>query len=320
MTGMQFHGPYLDELTTYRWLNGNHHGHTTRSDGQCSPAEEIEAYRRAGYDYLALSEHDLYFDPLEDQAPDGPLLLPAAEITSRSGQTLMFLGAHPDIPDAHRYSMAELARIAVLQDVIFIVDHPNWLYQANRLHAAFDEIVVCTEIRHVEIYTGVIERLAGDPFAVDVWDGLLSSGRRVFGHAVDDQHRPSDRFKGWNCVQVPLTVKAPTCRDILEALSVGRFVATTGVNVHSIGTSQHGDAILTDSDADAIAWRTNGGRLVCRTQGGSGQMTVRNFLALIDLESVNSDAKSTYLRIEYDGSNGRHAWSQPFWLSNALDR
>ena len=320
MAGMQFCGPYLDDLTAYRWLKGNHHGHTTRSDGGCLPAEEIEAYRRAGYDYLALSEHDLFCDPHEDQTPDGPLLLPAAEITSRAGQTLMFLGADPDIPRKRRHSMAELARIAASQDVTFIVDHPNWLYQANRLHAEFGEIVACPEIQHVEIYTGVIERLAGDPFAVDVWDALLSSGKRMFGHAVDDQHRPSDRFKGWNCVQIPVTGKAPTSRDILDALSNGRFVAAKGVKVHSIGTSQHGDVILTDSDADAIAWRTNHGRLLCRTEGGSGEMTVKDFLVLIDLELANGDTKSTYLRIEYEGSNSRRAWSQPFWLSEAIDQ
>ena len=314
MSDVRFCGPYLEEGRACRWLKGNHHGHTTRSDGHCTPDAEISAYRAAGYDYLALSEHDLFFDLRDDQTREGPLLLPAAEITSRMDQTLMFLGAGPDIPAKQRHSLAELARIAARQGAIFIVDHPNWLYKPGRHHVELDEIAACADVRHIEIYTGVIERLAGSPFALDVWDALLSIGRRVFGHAVDDQHGPSDRFKGWNCVQCPEDSRAATVSDVLEALDAGRFVASTGVDVHSIKTSCDGDRVLTTSDAHSIAWRCNGGRLVCRTGGGSGELAVADLLGCINVRSDLLDRGRIYLRIEYEGVGSERAWSQPFWL------
>ncbi len=39
---------------------GNLHTHTTCSDGVRSPEEAIAAYREAGYDFLAITDHRLY--------------------------------------------------------------------------------------------------------------------------------------------------------------------------------------------------------------------------------------------------------------------
>ena len=53
---------YCDPDTPYRWLRGNHHGHSTVSDGHLSPEENVRLYEEAGYDYLAFSEHDTLLD------------------------------------------------------------------------------------------------------------------------------------------------------------------------------------------------------------------------------------------------------------------
>ena len=40
-----------------RWFKANLHTHSTTSDGRQSPAETAEAYRTAGYDVLAMTDH-----------------------------------------------------------------------------------------------------------------------------------------------------------------------------------------------------------------------------------------------------------------------
>ena len=62
---------YFPPDMPHRWLRGNHHGHSTVSDGQQSPEENIRIYEAAGYDYLALSEHDTLLDvgPLQPRPP-----------------------------------------------------------------------------------------------------------------------------------------------------------------------------------------------------------------------------------------------------------
>ena len=40
-----------------QWYRANLHAHTTNSDGDLSPEDCAEFYRRAGYDILALTDH-----------------------------------------------------------------------------------------------------------------------------------------------------------------------------------------------------------------------------------------------------------------------
>jgi histidinol phosphatase-like PHP family hydrolase len=42
-----------------RFYKGNLHTHSTRSDGAREPADVCAAYRDAGYDFLALTDHFL---------------------------------------------------------------------------------------------------------------------------------------------------------------------------------------------------------------------------------------------------------------------
>ena len=59
---MTIQNPYLRDGFT--WLRGNLHAHTTLSDGASPPEEMIAAYERAGYDFLAISDHDRLVPPV----------------------------------------------------------------------------------------------------------------------------------------------------------------------------------------------------------------------------------------------------------------
>ena len=51
--------PYTSFPETGRWYKGNTHVHTYRSDGRAFPQEVAALYRRIGWDFLALTDHNV---------------------------------------------------------------------------------------------------------------------------------------------------------------------------------------------------------------------------------------------------------------------
>ncbi len=312
-----FVSSYLPLGKQTAWLRGNHHGHTTRSDGEDDPFETLTAYEAAGYDYIALSEHDLFVDPRTYQDRTTMTVLPAVEITSAAGQTLMHLGAGPDIPTAKSLTMPEIAAFVAARGGLFVADHPNWIYAPPRRHATLDALLTLPSLGAIEIYTGVIERLAGSPYALEVWDGLLTAGGRVFGHAVDDQHSVMDRFLGWNSVQWPAG-EPLSAEGVIGALSDGRFYASTGVTITKLGLTEDRQTIVVESDAEQILWRVRDGMLAEITDGGNGRLSLDALPRLPRLSSfwqhIDRPADAIYVRAELVGRKGSYAWTQPFFL------
>jgi hypothetical protein len=278
----------------------------------------IKAYEGRGYDYFALSEHDLLFDPRSLQGSTPMVLLPAVEITSSCMKTLMYLGASEDLPPARMLNLGEVAEFVRSRGGLFIVDHPNYIGRSKKRMADIEELLA-VEFDAVEIYTGVVERLEGSAYAIDIWDMLLAKGRRVFGHAVDDQHRDIDRFLGWNCVQWTGD-SSPTPAGIIEALRRGQFYASTGVVIHSIGLDGDGRIVI-ESNADEVRWYVCNGRLAHVEDGGRGTMALD---VLCDLPRsadpyvrLKSPRAAIYVRAELVGAKGSRAWSQPFFIEEA---
>lgn len=58
---------------------GNLHSHSTNSDGHLTPAEMISLYKKNGYSFLCLSEHDYYTDLRSEFDTDDFILLPGLE-------------------------------------------------------------------------------------------------------------------------------------------------------------------------------------------------------------------------------------------------
>ena len=67
--------PYATEGT---WVKVNLHMHTSRSDGRWEPGAAIAAYRLDGYGCLAVTDHDLLFDPAKESGA-GTSSAPARE-------------------------------------------------------------------------------------------------------------------------------------------------------------------------------------------------------------------------------------------------
>lgn len=294
-----FTSTYLDLEAPCRWLRGNHHGHSTVSDGSLAPLDLVRAYEAAGYQYLALSEHDCLLDPAPLQVQTSMCLLPAVEVTSCFNQTLMFLGADAALP-ARQLTPRQVMAAVQARGGLFVFDHPNW---KPRPDYATDELLDTMEgLRGMEIYCGVIERLGGQARATDRWDRLLSKGWRVFGHGTDDQHELVDHFVAWNCVQWPAGA-APTAGGIIAALGAGRFYASTGVEIRRVGVAE--GTVVLESDADEIHWVKRDGAIFRKVKGGSDRLR---------LEEVGDPDQACYVRAECLGRGNAMAFTQPFWI------
>lgn len=285
--------PYAEEGM---WLRGNLHAHSTNSDGVRAPNRVVEDYAARGYDFIAISDHDTFTVPTETALEAGIVELPAVEVSANGPHTL-HIGATEVIPP---HEDQQKVVDAVHDDGgVVVAAHPNW--QAGFSHWPQAELEQITGFTGIEIYNGLIEHHPGAAIATDRWDQLLSAGRRVWGFANDDSHRPWEVAQGWNVVQA----EERTLEAITEALATGRFYASTGVTVKQIDISG-AELTIETADADRI-------RLI--TDHGVVQQTVSGSTATFIIpEQLVYREEHEYVRIECAGRGGDMAWLQPFFL------
>lgn len=276
------------------WLKGNLHTHTSNSDGPASPQEVIDEYAARGFDFLMLSDHDHLTD-ISEFDPRGMTLIPGNELTA-NGPHLLHVNARTQLaPDSDRQAVID----AITEDGgMAIMCHPNW--EAHFNHCPQEDLELWKGYAGLEIYNGVVVRVEGSPSATDRWDRLLAKGRKVWGFATDDCHKPTDIGMAWSVAQ---------CEDrdapsILSSLSLGRFYASTGVNIERIRMCGNTITVHTENAQRIIAYSDHGYR---RAVADHRTMTF----------TVPDDAAYTYVRFECWGRPQEFAWTQPFFIQKA---
>lgn len=284
--------PY-DGLNGGRFLRGNLHTHTTRSDGEHEIQRVIDAYAQRDYDFLMISDHDMIVSPREFDELDhrGMTLIAGNEIT-QNGPHLLHVNAAQRIEPLPLRQ--QVIHNAIASGGFIIVNHPNWLKTFD--HCPAQNLRQWIDYAGIEIFNGIMRREHGSPYALNKWDMLLAEGRRVWGFANDDMHDLAhDLAAGWNMVY---------CQDadadaIVASLLAGRFYASTGVTIESIEV--HGMRLsVTTADAQKIvALRDTSMRI-----------------ATADSRTIDIDVPedATYVRIECWGAGDAFAWTQPFFV------
>jgi hypothetical protein len=181
-----------------------------------------------------------------------------------------------------------------------VLNHPNWQAHFDHFPQAMMERL--EGYAGIEIYNGVIERLDGSALATDRWDRLLGAGRRVWGFAHDDSHRPGDVGLAWNVVQS----KDRGAGEIVQALRQGRFYASTGVTIRKVGASGTTVRVETE-DAQRIRFLSRMGVIRATVDGSEAAFTLP--------EDEGEARRLLYIRAECHGAGGRCAWTQPVFIS-----
>lgn len=299
-----------------RWYKGNTHTHTLNSDGDSTPDDVVRWYRENGYSFLVLTDHNFVtsVDGLNAlHAADEKFIVIKGEEVSDvfEGKPIHVNGLNVAQKVDPQRGKSVLDTIQRNVDAVRAaagvphINHPNYEWAITA-----DDLKQVQNDKLFEIYNGhhLVNNQGGGgvPGLEEVWDMVLSSGKLLYGIAVDDAHtfkQPWNRNsarpgQGWVVVRAArLSTEA-----ILEALERGDFYASTGVE-------------LTDyqaSDKEIRITIKQEGSSKYRVQFiGDGGHLLREVITNPAVYQFRGD--ETYVRAKVLESNGKVAWTQPVW-------
>jgi len=271
------------------------HIHTTISDGLKSPDETLEAYKSAGYDFIALTDHWSYGEPGEYK---GMKILSGAEYDT--GEDIVEGVFHivgvgmerkPSLKpeDLKKYkNSTERAQhiINCINDAggAAILAHPAW--SVNRP----SDIMKLHGLSGIEIYNAV----SGYPFQnranSDVILDILAADNYILPvHAADDTHF----WGGEECSSFVLT----TDSDFVRAIKEGNLYASRGPRME---IKRDGNTLNIEcTPASAIIVQSGSVWVEDRTWIGDGLTSRVYTITRADM----------FARVEVVDKNGNTAWS-----------
>lgn len=318
-------GPWLasaQPAQPVEWLRGSTHVHAKPSGDSNVPVEGVISwYEDHDYDFIVLTDHNRVTEPGN---PAGLIVIAGSELThNRNGcdaptgdgtcrihVNAIGCTARPvgklewsDYKEKDRFALYEkaFAQATTLGSSLVQINHPNWHWGMT------PELLGKLATRGaklVEIANSQFQIWnAGDqdhPSVETEWDAVLSAGVDMWGVASDDAHdyEPTGGGKypaggGWVVVHARRNPQA-----ILDALSAGRFYASTGVTL-SRSEVDNGELLL-EVEPEANHTYTiefiEQGKVVFTGKGLSGRRPI---------------PRDGYVRAVITRDDGKKAWVQP---------
>ena len=275
------------------WFRCNFHTHAGTGPGTCGShglREVIEAYEECKYDALMISNHDIYTDT---RGMSRLGMIQGVEFSTHPhmltvGSPRAHAGPHQAVIDAAR------------EDGGFVIlCHPNWM-RKNYLEQGFLEAL--RGYRGLEILNTVIYRLTGSGYACDVWDSLLSRGKKAYGFGNDDFHILYDLGRSWNCVYA----RSTAFEDIKASVENGLFYVSTGLALDSLrlegGLISAKVRYPTPTHVDAFEYRFIGrdGEVLKRQTGARAEYRLKGDELYVRLEAVSEEGFKLFSQPLYE--------------------
>jgi hypothetical protein len=272
-------------------------------------------YKRNGYQFLAITDHNTYTDPavFDTNPNDNFLLVGAEEVTNEKTVHVNAIGITKVIPAQRGSTVTEILQASIdairAQAAVPLINHPNfrWAFTAG-------EMLPLKGAGLLEIASGHPQvNHAGDgriPSTEEMWDQLLSAGMRIFAVSVDDVHNFRQEFtldrpnpgRGWVVVRAP----SLTRENILAALNNGDFYASSGVDLKNVAATSNSLTVEIQTNAPAqtryrVVFIGGGGRVLAVSNENPAQ--------------YKFSGNEGYVRARVEDSGGRRAWTQPVFLT-----
>lgn len=307
---------------TGQWFRGNTHAHTTESDGDSPPEVVARWYRDHGYDFLVLSDHNVFTDPrtLSALVDSTFLLIPGEELTTAFGDAAVHVNGlnipHLVEPRTDTTLLGTVqANVDAVREVQGVphINHPNfrWSYGYEVLRQVRNDRLLEIFNGHPHVHNA---GGGGKPGMEEIWDMLLTDGVRMYGIAVDDAHHfkefgheQANPGRGWVAVRAPVLEAGA----ILEAMEAGRFYASTGVALEDVRVSASRFEIRVRPRGDfryTTTYIGSGGRVIKEMHG------TEVFLDLGEHSDLAREGETPYVRARVVDSGGGVAWVQPVFL------
>ena len=304
----------VPDVRGMRWFKGNTHAHTTNSDGDSPPDVVARWYRDHGYHFLVLSDHNVFTDPrtLASLVDSTFLLIPGEELTSSYEKKPIHVNGL-DVPGviAPRTDSTLVGTVQKNVDAVREVNgvphinHPNYVWAISK-----EALSLIQRNRLIEIFNGhpLVNNVSagGADGMEEVWDHLLTRGRRVYGIAVDDAHSFKEFSKalanpgrGW----ISIRARTLNTAELMRNLEQGLFYASTGVELDDVIVTATSMEVRVRPNRDfryTIEFIGDGGRVLARVNGLTARYQLRKGV--------------TYVRARVKDTMGDYAWVQPVFV------
>ncbi|MGC4105108.1 MAG: CehA/McbA family metallohydrolase [Thermomicrobiales bacterium] len=310
-----------------RFFKGNLHTHSTRSDGNLTPDEVIDAYRERGYDFLVLTDHFLPETYFRKNAPADSFITISDTIDLRTEDFTTILGAEihgPGMGNGELWHLVavglpldfpnwtpeergeELARRAVEAGAFVAIAHPHW----NSLTLE-DALRVAPFVHSVEVYNHSCNAGIDRDDGLYLLDQLMEQGFFLSANAADDAHLKTplpapgeahpEAFGGW--VMVEAESLDPDA--LVAALKAGHYYASTGPEFAGIAIDEAADELVIETSPVQRILVSGNGAISLRAVGAD--ITSARF----PLEPFR---KHGFARVTIVDADGKRAWSNPIQL------
>lgn len=279
------------------WLKGNLHTHTENSPCGHYPIEKvIEMYTsyKMKYDFIAITDHynitelDNYLDD------ENIILFHGVEFKEKYSQTLgINIKSHnDDLKNIENHQ--ELFKQVVDQGGFNIICHPH---MNTDDYWSFEKLKNLDNFVGIEVFNNNMKHdNSGRAVATDLWDELLTSGKRVFGFANDDMHI----FSRAGCAFNMVLAKERTREAIIEGITSGRFYCSSGVFIDRINVNNNKITVSVLKVPGTFRFIGRNGFIHHEGYGMEA--------------SYSCSGDEGYIRVEVLREDGARAWLQPFFL------
>lgn len=313
------------------WYKGNLHSHTNLTDAVLTPKVDCEAYRKKGYSFLCISDHDLYTDFRAEYNEEDFIILPGLEASailySKDGKHRCkmhhmngILGTEQMQKEAQNPIFKHLEKVGPLKyygdwdgaaaaqeladmmrsrGMIVTYNHPYWSRVTE------NEFMYTEGLWAMEVYNYGTDVECNLGYDIIHWDQMLRSGKRICAFASDDNHNYPycpDSFGGW----VMVNAESLTHDNIIRALIEGNYYSSSGPEIYDYGVKNN-KVYINCSAVEHINFMI--GNEIC--DGATVWGTPReNSLTHAEMQLKGHES---YVRIECVDRWGKTAWTNPLF-------
>lgn len=249
----------------YIALKGDLHCHSSFSPDSDVPVEEvIAAYTQAGYDFIALTEHNQIKHLRKDWSTDELMVLPGYELTLSAGHYNVF--GIREFQRKFDMNKAELAEYFVYLKglgALIQLDHPNAHPYASRYGYDLD-------IDMVEVINGNIT--ADDLQTLEEYQQLLAEGRKLIAMGNTDAHHDHASKQLHNYVLVTERTQDAVMQALRQGHTSIRVTMDAPIIELTCGESIMGDTVAYEDNQQislSITGLKKGSEVRVYTQAGA---------------------------------------------------
>lgn len=328
----------VDKLSTMygfpregNWYKGNLHSHTTVSDGTYTPEQAVKEFKKRGYSFLCISDHNIYSDYRGSLEEKEFLLLPGVEAAAvlfdenDQCRKVHHINAILGTKQMEKQAVEKYKHMEKVEPLLYYgswngvevadrmlnefrkrgcfttYNHPIW----SRVGA--EELIHTEGLEILEIFNYNTENESGTGYDTTYWDAMLRQGKHVMAAASDDNHNGGvfdDAFGGYIMVKA----SALTQDAIAGAILAGDYYSSSGPSLYEWGVKEN-TVYLKCSGAERITFIADG------FVGAGATFIARSRENLLLEATYALTGKETYVRAECTDLYGKKAWTNPVYLN-----